>query len=271
MKTILFPTDFLNRFDEALQQVVGLAKKIQAKVIIYHVYHHPFAHSASTRHAKSLLRSYENSVDLKFKELLDNMEDLKSIDHEFKRELGLTVEKIIEISKKEKIDMICMRTKGAEGFGELWGTKTAQIVKSVDMPVLVIPEGSKLETIQKVALVCDYSNKTDYHALDFLLDILNKLKLSVDIITLNRDERTMTTRDKAYRHLVRQKLESASPGFHFALNNDTRHGIIEYSKKNNIDLLAILPKKYNFLVQLFHESLTRKLTFQSHIPLLVLK
>ena len=71
--------------------------------------------------------------------------------------------------------------------------------------------------------------------------------------------------------VVRKKLESIKTTFNFTFHDKIDKGIIEYSKSNGIGLIAIVPKSYGFIEQLFHESLTEKMVFKSPIPLLILK
>lgn len=271
MKTIFTPIDFSERADSALKQIVTLAKRFKSKVIVYHVYHHPFIKTDSSIHLDGLLENLERGIDKQFKEFLEANSDFQALDHEFRKERGLSSEKIIETIKNENIDLVCMATKGAQGMGELWGTKTAKIVKSIDVPVLVIPDNTHLANIKKVGLVADYSQEANYHSLDFLSNIMEALNLEVDVITFNKDEKHLSSSEKAYRQLVKKKLENVPTSFHFTSGNDLEHGLMDYCLENDIGLIAILHKKYNFLVQLFHESLTEKMTFRSHIPILVLK
>jgi nucleotide-binding universal stress UspA family protein len=270
MKTILFPTDFSERADSALTQAIDFAEKLAAKIIIYHVYHRPPNNEAGSAHVPMSLSSMEKKIDAVFQRMYAEHDHLKTIEHEFKRELGISIERIIGFSKNEHVDLIIMATKGARGFGELWGSKTAQIVEQVDVPVLVIPDNTKLD-MSKMALLCDYSAEADYHTLDFLLEIAELLKLDTDVLTLNRDEKIMTHEEKSYRQLVRKKLESVPVDFHIAFHSNIEHGVMAYSIANDIGLIAMVPKNYQFIEHLFHESLTQKMTFHSSIPLLVLK
>ncbi|MGD1957403.1 MAG: universal stress protein [Fulvivirga sp.] len=271
MKTMLFPTDFSDRANRALIEVGAFAKEFKTKIIVYHVYHQPFIKTDLSIHMAGLLENVERCLDKTFNNFLQENPEFETIDYEFRKERGLSVEKIIQTVQNGDIDLICMATKGAQSFGELWGTKTAKIVKSVNVPTLVIPDNTNLTEMGKVGLICDYSQKADYHSLDFLSSIIDNLNLEADVITLNCDERNMTGSEKAYLQLVRKKLKNVPTTFHFVSDNDVERGVIEYCKKNDIGLVAILHKKYNFLVELFHESLTKKMTFRSHIPLLVLK
>ncbi|MEQ8582817.1 MAG: universal stress protein [Marinoscillum sp.] len=271
MKKILFPTDFSERANRALKQAVAIAESFNSKIIIHHTYSRPVHTGDGSGHMETLLHKAEHSIDKEFKKLFDQNRELKNVEHEFHKQLGVSIENIVEISKMENIDFIIMATKGANGLGELWGTKTARIVKSVDIPVLVIPDNTSLADINTVGLICDYSKEANYHSLDFLLALAEKLKLNIDTITLNRNEKVMTENEKAYRQLVRKKLEPVPTSFHVVFSENINEGIIDYSKKNNIGLIAMMPKSYSFMERLFHESLTEKMAFSSPLPLLVLK
>jgi nucleotide-binding universal stress UspA family protein len=261
MKTILFPTDFSERANKALAEALSIISRFDAKLIIFHVYHRP----------ENNLLALEGKIDLQFKKLLEDNNWLSNVKHEFHKELGISTEIIPKYANDIKADLIIMATKGANGFDELWGTKTAAIVKKVKVPILVIPDHTSLKDIGKCGLVCDYSKETNYHALDFLITFLEDQRLDTEIITLNRREKIMTHEEKGNRMLVRKKLESVPAAFNFTFHNNVDKGIIDYCQSNGIGLIAILPKSYSFIRQLFHESLTEKMIFRSPIPLLILK
>jgi nucleotide-binding universal stress UspA family protein len=271
MKTILFPTDFSDRANKALSQAVLYAQVFDAKIIIYHAYHRPVNKNGDAEQMAHELYAFEKGIDQQFKKLYDDNGFLEKVSHEFRKELGVSIENIPQIAKSEKVDLIIMATKGANGFDELWGTKTAFIVKKVKVPVLVIPDNANLNNIGKVGLVCDYSKEADYNSLDFLLEIIKKQALDVNVITLNRSEKPMNSEELSYRMLVRKKLESVPTTFHFTFHDNVDQGIIDYSKANDIGMVAILPKGYGFINQIFHESLAKKMIFRSPIPLLILK
>jgi len=261
MKKILFPTDFSERANKALAEVFHIVNKLDAELIIYHVFNRP---------ENNNLYASEKKIDLKFQQLSEDNTWLKNVKHEFHKELGISTDNIPKFTKNIKADMIMMATKGANGFDELWGTKTAKIVKKVDVPVLVIPDNTSLANIGKSGLVCDYSKETDYHKLNFLLELLEVQQLDTEIITLNRNEKVMTNEEKGYRMLVRKKLESVPTTFNFTFHDSVDDGIIDYCRTNGIGLISILPKSYSFIEQMFHESLTEKMIFRSPIPLLIL-
>lgn len=271
MRTILFPTDFSERSHQALDQAIAYAERFNMKLLIYHTYSRPVTEWNTSRSLTESLQTLERTIDAKFDKLLDQHKQLSTVHYEFRKGLGLSTEGIISTAQEEGIHLIIMATKRAKGFGELWGTKTALIIESVPVPVLVLPDHARREAVEKVGLVCDYSKEANYHALDFLLEWAETLQLEVDVLTLNRDQKIMTSQELAYQQLVRKKLEDVPTTFHFTFNSEVEAGIMEYSAAHGIGLIAILPKSYHFIESLFRESLTKKMTFHSPIPLLVLK
>ncbi|MEL7002817.1 MAG: universal stress protein [Bacteroidota bacterium] len=270
-KTILFPTDFSERANQALAQAIFFAQQLDAKLIIYHAYHRPVVPGGTPEQIAKSLIEFEKHIDLSFEELLRSKESLKDIDYEFIKELGVSVENIINVSKKGVVDLIMLATKGAKGIDELWGTKAARIINEVDIPVLVIPDNATLDSISKVGIVCDYSKETYYNSLDTLLGIMDTMGLNADVVTLNRNDKAMSTEELAYRQLVRKKLEAVPTSFHFTFDGHVDEGIIKYSLDNNIGMVVILPKSYGFIESIFHESLTQQMAYHSPLPLLVLK
>lgn len=265
-QTILVPTDFSERAKNALSQAVYLADKIKAQVIIYHVYHRP---SNEDKHFMSLSEK-EKKIDKNFNKLENALPELNKIPHEFKKELGISVDKIADFVNDDGIDMLVMATKGAKGFNEVWGTKTAKIIKLIDTPVFVIPDNTNLKDMKKVALACDYSLKTDENAIGFLTYIAEKLGFLIDVVTLNREEKTMTKKEKQNRDQLIKQMGNDDASFQFTQHPEIDKGIMAYAEANNIDAVVLFPKNYSFIERMFHESLTEKMVFNSPIPLIVI-
>ena len=130
-KTILFPTDFSPRADRALDEAISFAKKFDYKLLIYHVYHRPIVTEGTS---STLLRQVEGKADKNLNDLEKKHPALKTITYKAWKELGISIDSIVETAKKEEAELIIMATKGAKGFGELWGTKTAKIIKKCVNP-----------------------------------------------------------------------------------------------------------------------------------------
>lgn len=265
-KTILVPTDFTDRANNALDQAVYLAEKTNSSLVIYHFYHRPIA----DRDADRALAELEEKIEFKFQNLLRLIPNLKQVPYEFKKVIGTTVEKITGRVNTGGVDMLVMATKGAKGFNEIWGTKTAKIIKMIQKPVFVIPDNTSLKNLNKVALACDYSLNTNYEAIKFLTELAEQLNFAIDVVTLNREEKTMTKLEHKHRDQIMELMNGVKASFKFTQHPHIHKGIMAYAKEKDINAAVILSKNYSFIESLFHESLTEKMVFNSPIPLMVI-
>ncbi|MEM7551596.1 MAG: universal stress protein [Bacteroidota bacterium] len=270
-RVILFPTDFSERSLNALNQAIAFAERFNDKMIIFHSYSRPFIKDASPSQTKSELLKLEQKIDEQFETIKSQHPELQKLNYEFRKEIGVSTEMISRISKTEKIDLIIMATKGARGLGEIWGTTSAKIVKLVDVPVLIVPDGSELMNMKKIGLACDYSEEVDYRKLAFLVEVAETQSLDIDVFSLNRDEKKMTSEELEHQTFVKKQLQSINTSFNFEFTHNIEDGVIDYCQSNKIGIMAIVPKSYTYIERLFHESLTERMAFRSPIPLLVLK
>ncbi|TRX60669.1 universal stress protein [Fulvivirga sp. M361] len=266
INTILFPTDFSQGANLALKEAIYFAKQAKAHLEVLHVYHRP----VNGERFKSL-KDKEKDVELEFEALKKNHPALSEISYSFKKELGISVDRIIEIVNEGNIDMLIMVTKGARGFGELWGSKTASIIQKVDVPVIVIPNKASLHNIKTIGLAYDYSRKGPTRTLNSLVNTSELLKANLAIITVNLKERFIDAERQQVKEQMIDELHDIPYSFSYSYHDDVEEGLMTYCNQHNIGLLCIVPHTYNFIAELFHESLTQKMVFHSTIPLLVIR
>ena len=71
-------------------------------------------------------------------------------------------------------------------------------------------------------------------------------------------------------YTIHEQLKDVPHAFVYTFNEDVEAGINAYSKANDIGLIAMVPGSRTFFESLFHDSLTQKMVYHIHIPLLVL-
>lgn len=267
-KKILFPTDFTDQSIQALKHTVELNKNLGFEIIIFHAYFRPYEEGFDL---EGKLKKTEQDVEQHFQQLPSKIPDLKSQNHSFKKALGDLIDSVVEMVETDSIGLIVMSTKGAVGLGELFGTKTAKIIKSVSIPVIVVPTDASLMPVEKISLACDYAEEIPLPKLDLLVYLSEKMHLDLDLITLNRDEKTMTKKELKNRENLMNNLSNLPVKVSFTDNAHLPTGLIRHAKSNNINMIGIIPKSYNFMERIFHESLTQDMAFLSPIPVLVLQ
>ena len=157
---ILVPVDFSDRAHHAVGEAVKLARLLGADLTLYHVYARPTLKGAQSPDAlEGILQKKTRDIDLAFENLKEVCPMLQEVSYTCEKELGISTERIPRYAKDHGTDLMIMATKGAQGIDELWGSKTATIIRKASCPVLVIPDEAGLNFHQDIAFCLRLSSK----------------------------------------------------------------------------------------------------------------
>jgi nucleotide-binding universal stress UspA family protein len=132
IKKILSPIDFSSLWFSELKYSIPLAQKLKAKLYIAHVSEF-FNYKVPFLKRDKLIKSINEKITKVAKE---NQYKIENIIYE----TGEAAHKIIEISKKNKIDLIVMTTHQRKGFEKFFlGSVTEKVLMASDIPMLILP------------------------------------------------------------------------------------------------------------------------------------
>lgn len=128
-----------------------------------------------------------------------------------------------------------------------------------------------MRNVKTIGLAYDYSKESSSDTLHWLVNASELLKTDVAVITVDMKEDALNEHKKAVKKQVINQLEDIPYSFNYSHHEDVEEGLMSFCHENDIGLISIVPHTYNFIEELFHESLTQKMVFHSDIPLLVIK
>lgn len=272
MKNILIPTDFSSVSLNAAEYAISLAKEVNAKVTLLHVYHIPVAPVDSIVALPSLseLDKLNNTVLKDFKNKLKEKchftENIRCI-----VKAGFLNDEMKDVVLEENIDLIIMGITGAGKLSEVvMGSNTTSAIKNSDCPVLVVPANSKYKKINNIAFACDLEKVKNAPAITLIKTWLQKLKANLFVLNM-----VSSTVIPTFNNAIEgMKLSSIFEGFkhslYFPENEDLTITLNDFVDQHKIDLLVMIPRKHNFFADLFKESNTKRMAFHTHIPLLAI-
>lgn len=273
MKTILIPTDFSATAKNAAHYAAELALVNKSNLILLYIYQMPVIMSEVPVIVPSL---YEIEADCmneleKIKKYLHQKysEDLK-IDCACKS--GFVADEIHRYAEENNIDMIVMGMQGAGLMTEkIMGSNTTALMQKAKSPVLAIDNHVKFKLPEHILLACDYESLDDKSILKPLKDLTKLFKARLHILNVVPALEKEATITKAVEGLkLKHYFEEVNHEFHFIENDDVIDGINRYVKKNDIDLIAMIPREHSFIKNLFKEPHTKQMAFHTHLPLLTL-
>ena len=142
MKKILLPTDFSANAQTALNAALSTAKKFDSDLYILNTYNINVGHYGFFDQLEDKVKDASKNEMTKLKEsvLASGFPEDKL--HLFS-EHGILTDIVKKMNKQFDFDLLIMGTKGASGVEEvLIGSRTADVVSSIQVPVLVVPENS---------------------------------------------------------------------------------------------------------------------------------
>lgn len=277
MKKILFPTDFSETADRAFVYALNLANKIGATITTLHIWQ-PVALAdtySSLPYDKIYdmldLANFENYRDeIPHLRELATKHGLESVEVNHVLESGLTEPTIMEVAKRDEMDLIVMGTQGASGLKEFFvGSVTGEVMENAHCPVIGVPvEGSFGASLKDIVFTVNFEEdeaKALKKVIAFAANFGSQVHcLHVDVSHTHE----MTHKMDAWKA---QFLENKNVSFQVIDGASVVKEVLAYVEKHDIDMLAMLMHKRNFFQELFTFSYTKKLAYHAHKPLLALQ
>jgi len=273
IKTILFPTDFSNRANFALKDTIGIAKQLGAKLILLHVYSRPVpVNSKFIDTGKSLLHKRERHVEVEFSMLKEIFPELKSMEVNYVKSLGMLLDQTVAIIKKHKVDLVIMGTKGARGLEVFWNSNAYRLSQQITVPMLTIPYAAKLSEIKNIGIATNYDENSHLQPLGVVKQLADTYNAKVYIVRVHNDKKkqTLTSKEQGVADKMSKVLTSTKHVFDYSLNKDLESGILEFAEEKNVQMICVVQTKRNFFEDLLHDSVTKQLALGLNMPLLIL-
>lgn len=276
MIKILFPTDFSNAAENAFFYALQLTRKLNAELLLAHVYELPDLGRALHNTSKEVYEIMEMETLENFKKSVETLRrkadnnGYGDIDFKHVMAEGQVVTRITAIAKVEEVDYIVMGTTGATGLKEVFlGSVAAGVIDNAPCNVLSIPEEvSPSNSIDKVAYLTNYK---DEEVVSF--NEVNRFakQFNAEICSIHFEKEVSDISEKEMEEwknklgIDNQNLETF-----VVTGHNFEEAICELYIKENIDILAIQPRKRNFFTQIFKKSVSKQIVQKLSIPLFTL-
>lgn len=274
MKKIILPTDFSENAYNAISYAVQLFKDEECifyllntfTPVLYdseYLYHNPTVSldEIYSSNSKKGLKRLEKRI----------LKEFNNPKHSFERlsVFNFLVNEINEQIKEKNIDLVVMGTKGASGAQEiLFGTQTIHTIKKAKCPVLAIPSEFEFKPLKHLLLPSDLSIGFKENQLAILKTVASQNNSKIHILHVMQDAE-LNEIQKQGKATLTNYFKDNSIQFHFVGDTDIPEAIIDFQKKNNIELLTMINNKHSFFENLFFKPVVHKIGFHVKVPFLV--
>ena len=276
MKNILLLTDFSDNAQNAIEYALQFFKGGKYNFFILNV-HKVSKYTTGDLMTSSAGASIYESIIKNPKAALNKMiekfkkENLNE-DYSYKAvcDYDAFISSVNQTVRLKQIDLIVMGTNGATGAMEvIFGSNTISVIRQVNCPVLVIPQGYKYIDISNILYVTEYNALLNEKTLDPLIQIVAKHKAALDILILSEGKIQDDDLDNK-KTKIGSFFKQRKQNFHTIeeVPIDIAMDCFEQIKK--VNLIAKIINKKSFLKRLVSGSKTDEITYKSRVPLLLM-
>lgn len=286
-KRILVAVDFSTYSMKACQTAFSIAKELDAKVKILHIYNNiyfptqiPFADALKNDGDVSILdKSRKQMLDLCV-EIDKNIEAGKfpSVNYSYSLREGIVEEEIESFIEEYKPMLLVLGKRGTnDNRTNILGSVTADIIEMTDIPVLAIPENSSFEGAKDVRHIAFFTNihRRDIYSFDYLVNHLlpyKGLKITlVHIITDARNGKWSESDLLKLQESFTQKYSDMNIGYKLINETDFVQGIKDFIETEKVDIVAVNTQRRSLWGRMFLPSNSRKILASLNVVLLTLR
>jgi nucleotide-binding universal stress UspA family protein len=271
MKTIIIPTDFSAEADNAMHFGADMARHINAGILLLHVYQLPVSIAEVpmvVASAEDMKKESEQKLAVLKRSLESDMEHKIRVSTETR--LGNVVDELEEICQVVQPFAVVMGTHEPGKLERmLFGSTTLTAISHLEVPVLVIPAGVKFKPVQKIGLACDFKDTVPATPQKEIRTVVKEFNAELHVLNVDRHHKDIATMSEESFQL-HNLIADLKPQYHFIDKEDVEEGLNDFTEKNDIDFLIVMPKKHNMLAGLFRKSHSRELAFHSHVPVMAI-
>jgi len=287
MNIILFPTDFSNCASEAQKVAFSLAKLFNAELKIIHVISDTLFKWDSEAHFSESISMFPingNTTKVVTEDMGSNYysDSLAKIEKEaeefgIKKSIELLFgdpsSVILEQVKMHNVGLVVMGTNGVSGLKETFiGSITQWVTRKSECPVLSIRNLPEKEfKVDEIVYTSDFKVESENKNLELIKILASYFNAKIHLLFINTPhyfEESYGCLNRINEVVQKHELENYTVNIynHYTVED----GIISYSEKNNIDIIAVSNHQYGLLKSLIEYKTTDTLINHAKVPVLTL-
>ena len=257
MKTVVIPIDFSETsFNAARYAVKLLTDHTEVEIILYHTFDKP---DEEENRVEGLEKLKE--------ELLQN----RNANITVLAEHGSFLPELEKFVRHREADLVVMGITGKSSLAQVFmGSNALKMAESKFCPVMIIPSNAVYSEIKNVLLATDLKNVVSTTPTVPIKKVLETFQARLHIVNVNSEHYIQLSEDfAAERANLKVMFAEFDPEFYFLRLYDIDEAINQFAEDKNIDLIITINKEHSRVHKLFITGHTKKLAYQSTVPVLV--
>lgn len=271
---ILVPTDFSNLSKVAIEYAIKMANRVNGTVTLLHVMTNVVKPTRASlqEEAKAIGLEASALANERFIPILEEAEQFNKTGNPIgvKIRRGRSFSNIVRLfANRNQIGMIIMGTKGASGLTKyVLGSNAVSVMDASRIPVLAVPARAQFKNFKNVVYAADLKYlEAEVNAMKPYLKLLDATLHVVHVCDKTKNEEELQREVKS----ILKQVDYRKSTVMIKSGKPVDRVIDLYVKELKADMVTMFTHKRTAYENLFHRSMTKKMAFQSHVPLLAFK
>ena len=277
MKKILVPVDFSEHSEYALEVAAAFAKAHNAEILVLHmmgladslfIKEESQGLAAAVFHMKLAVKQFATFLDkpyLKGVKITETVQNYK------------VFEEVNDLAIEQEVDLVIMGSHGARGLKEEFvGSNTERVVRTSQVPVLVVKGSEGAVLPKRVVFACDFKEE-NVKAYRDAIPFLERLGVKIDLVYVNlpadrfRSSKEIEERMEGFINIAEFGKPLHTDDLVIVNGYSIEKGIYEYAQKVGADALAMPTHGRRGLSHFFNGSVAESLANHSKLPVFTFK
>lgn len=277
MRKVLIPTDFSENAMNALKYALELFKYEKSVFYIMHAYKDEIYEDQdlmSRETMNDLTKIISNRTESKLATILEELKEISPNPRHTYHTIAsnnLLLDETDKIVDSENIDVIVMGTRGKTDDRRLtFGTRTLQVLKYVQCPVLAIPKDYKYNQPKHILFPTDYLIPYKRRELKLLCELASPYRAKIDLLHVSKTK-NLSLRQEDNQNFILEELHKTEVSSVTTYDRNKVNAIYTYIKEHPIDMLVMVNTRHSFLENILFQSTIDKISLYIDIPFLALQ
>jgi nucleotide-binding universal stress UspA family protein len=257
MNTVIVPVDFSETAENAAQYAVKLLTgHADVEIILYHTYEKEFEQE----------NSIENLEKLKTELLFNREANISTL-----AEQGTFLTELERLARHMQADLIIMGITGRSSLAQVFiGSNALKMAENKYCPVMIIPSNSEYREIKNVLLTSDFKNVGSTTPATPIRNVLKTFQANLHVVNVNTEHYIAVSQEyEIEKAKLKEMFAQFNPEFYFLRLYDIEEAINQFSEDKNIDMIVTIQKDHTMVHKMFKIGHSKKLAYQSTIPVMV--
>ncbi|PBQ30525.1 hypothetical protein CNR22_01655 [Sphingobacteriaceae bacterium] len=269
MKILLVPTDFSHEAGAGVEYAATLANTGDFKILLLHAFDLSLADVLYTRIVPAT-HSFKDAAHDGLASTKDLISRKTKAKIECLFEEGTLMDAIHKTVNEQQPDYIIMGTRGAKGLKKLFGgSKTSQIIRKAQCPVISIPEKATFKGLKKVCFASGF-HRDDIEELRSVVELVRPYQGIIKVVHAAKpDEDRIEQVMYAFEKNIRKQISNSHFDFEVIQGMQLQETLERYLDSEQPDLFAISTRKRQSIERIAGPGISESLSLECRYPILI--